>query len=59
MGLDIEGADIEEFVEELMMGKFADVQSEQEASVQEHPTEEEKDRDEVSCDVIKSNINKM
>ncbi|KAM6468469.1 uncharacterized protein PHA67_007400 [Liasis olivaceus] len=63
MGLDVDGTDIEELVEdhkeELTTEELAELQSEQQkALVEEHSTEEEEDREEVSSDVIKSIMEK-
>ncbi|KAM6467503.1 uncharacterized protein PHA67_012932 [Liasis olivaceus] len=63
MGLDVDRADIEELVEdhkeELTAEELAELQSEQQkALVEEHSTEEEEDREEVSSDVIKSIMEK-
>ncbi|KAM6451670.1 uncharacterized protein PHA67_018236 [Liasis olivaceus] len=63
MGLDVDGADIEELVEdheeELTTEELAELQSEQQKMlVEEHSTEEEEDTEEVSSDVIKSIMEK-
>lgn len=63
MSLKVNSAVIEELVEdqgeELTMKGFAELQSEQKTVlIEEHPTEEEGDREEVSGDVTKSVMEK-
>ncbi|XP_040286123.1 tigger transposable element-derived protein 1-like [Bufo bufo] len=63
MGLDVDGADVEELVkehrEELTTEELSELHSEQQkALLEEHSTEEEEEREEVSSDAIKSIMQK-
>lgn len=55
MNLHVDDADVVELVEEdLMPEELAELQSEQQKVLVEHSPEEERDREEVSTDVIQS-----
>ncbi|XP_044137796.1 tigger transposable element-derived protein 1-like [Bufo gargarizans] len=63
MGLDVDGADVEELVEEhreeLTTEELSELHGEQQrALLEEHSTEEEEEREEVSSDAIKSIMQK-